>query len=299
MNKLTKSTIEFYLNKLKHVSVPVLNETCPNKTLNREIKETLSTLNFKELDSYIKSNLKHKFKLLKTPHTKFAIVSIYSLCGDKQNKNLIQEIIFVLSIIYYNNLLNKYIRYCNDLLLHRAFAFVKKSNLFKHDIKEGLTKLAADITDKIGTSCEISYIITRLYELRHRIAQSLKSVVKKYYDLYQNPNKYSKINYHTLATRLAHNIVFYATIPVSDKCPYKDEFIYKLPDADEHLLTDSIEEILDLIGTSPSLQKISGNLHKLQYTVKLLKSIDIEVNRTSLLCFVSIIIRRLKDERNH
>ncbi len=299
MNTLTKHEIELIVSRLKNELEPTMDTICPSKKIAQIIKSTLGHLDLSDVDKDLNKKIKYSLKLLKTPHGKFSVKAIYSICTNKYGEKLQEDVYYILGLIFYNALLNKYIPYCNDLLLSKARQEIRSSNLFKKydDLKVAVKHFSVAVSLR-QKSCDILEIVTRIYELRHRIAQSLKSLTAMYYYLYKNQSKYETTNYDQLVDAVVRKIAYYGIVHIPDQCTdYKDEFIQKLPEVDDDLLRASIYEIFSKIGISASRQKIVASLKTLNYAKEVL--IEIGLNSgdiKALYCYVQTIYRTSSKE---
>jgi hypothetical protein len=292
---LTREEVDIYLRKLEIAIAATHGSNCPDTKLISKVNQALKGYNPAEIKQIVYEETGFTFKIIQSPHANFVIEVLYLVCNGQLPKEYAPKALYILAVIYYNSLLNKYLRYCNDLIFDKAISKLKSTNLLKKYGKDGaLRKLAIDVSKRLQCT-NTTEIIKRIVELRHRIAQSLKWIVGKYLDVYRQAKTNVSVSYDRLIDKAVQNVLFYGLVKVHPTCSeYEDVFVNDLPNIDEYLFRSSLEEIFKLLGDNPTRQAILGNLHKLKYTKQLLQSLGLPVSTKSLYCYVATIYQTVR-----
>ena len=275
-------------------------DPCGKNRILQDIEKLSSKyLTKNELDEFIGKFLSVQTKITSTKHTKFLLYLLYTSCKFKIN---ITRIIYFLSIVYYTTLIRKYIKFCDKDIFQLAISLLRSNHLFKKfngDIIQSLQYLSSEITKKYSqklenTECSYLVILPLIFELRTRIAQSLKRLATKYYEIKRNPEKFNRTqNIETIVDTIYHMIMFYGYIPKISKCTELYNKFTKITYLDENLVKASITEIIELLYSVDNItvQKLSANLNKLKFSKTVLQQLNIVVTNRNLLCYLYTIIK--------
>lgn len=116
------------------------------------------------------------FVWLKQKYVRFSALNILKSKNFKEFKYWIN----FLSLIILVQLFKKDIKFCNIERLQLAIASAKHNHLFKNGIQNGLEKLVDAIVRRWYNRVDMNSIHKLLYEIRHRISQSVKSIARNY-----------------------------------------------------------------------------------------------------------------------
>ncbi|MEM3859098.1 MAG: hypothetical protein QW478_06785 [Candidatus Micrarchaeaceae archaeon] len=288
--------IETYI---KSTTLTIESDTklCPSKFLFKTLYGDINNLiDVKDIKKKISEFLPHsKYKLVNTVHTMLIVLSIYNNYYRNQSK---LETLYFASLVYYNILLNKYVKYCDDNVLQLSIERVKSSNIFKQKgIINGLKYIASSV-DNLYTDYNLDknpeIIELMLYSLRTRIAQSLKSITKKYYEI-KTESKTSlsnKDNYIRNIDRFKYKVLMLGYIDIPKECQLHKSKLELLKDVDMDLLEEALVEIYTKLGIILfNQQKVVSNLDKLTKIDTLVKEISGNKNDTNLkYCIVKTLL---------
>ena len=145
------------------------------------------------------------FLLMKQKYVRFVA---YQLLHSQDNKEEFELWMRFLAYIFVIQIFKHYIKYCDKDVLHLAISRLKHNHLFKKGIAQTVDYLAESVALRYFGKLDINNIYKPIYELRHRIVQSVKSVAKIYYEIKRNPESLSK-DCDTIASNLVNQILLY------------------------------------------------------------------------------------------
>ncbi|MGB9674679.1 MAG: hypothetical protein ACPLX8_00940 [Nanopusillaceae archaeon] len=266
--------------KLKTDLLEKETHLCSTKYLFKTLYSDIDKLvNVNDLKKKLNKYSSHsKYKLVNTVHSMLIIVVLYN---DYVRGNELVDDLYFTALIYYNALLNKYLRYCDDNLFQLALNSVKSTNIFRSKgVLNGLKHISISVDklyDNKNFKNNINEIELMLYSLRTRIAQSLKSIIKKYYYLKEKSKTEisDKDSYKRNLDRFRYKVEMLGHIDIPVKCLKYKSKLEELKEVDIDLLEQVLTEIYTKLNiTLFNQQKVVGNLDKLESLDKLVKLIN-------------------------
>lgn len=235
-----------------------------------------------------------RFKLLKTLHAKFAIVALYHCCKYQLDGKIV---LYVLGLVYYKLLINKYIPYCDISRLQTSLSLQRRSSSFKklgsnvvNLVEYVVQQVYQRYTDRVRSTCdEPSVYIVTLYELRTRIAQKVKSIAKRYYETKQVKSQNTSLN--TYVNSIYNRIMVYGDVKRVSGCTYLYTKLTQLPQTPADLVRDSIFEVLSVFGVTPKIitsRQVNRALRNndLKATLTVLNYLSVEPTTKNIICLV-------------
>ena len=184
-----------YIKKVTTSELSNLSEPCYYPKMHGYKHEILKLLNVKERDvrdftkEYWKGTKYSRFNIHNDPYTMMIIFLMYYALNEKD-----EDFFFILMLFFvvrtYSNLMHTMIPYCNVQYFNYALENLSNLHLFKRErsIPNALQFLAKDYSKKYKKEIknnnldEIGKFIT---ESRHRIAQSIRSLLTIYVQAYE------------------------------------------------------------------------------------------------------------------
>lgn len=182
-----KKLHNFILNKVSN-ELAKLSESCYYPKVNLIYKELLylSKTDEKKLKLYSYNKYKNpKWRLLHDPYTILLVLIIQDSVKQKDIAEAISAF-NLLALRNYSNLMWKTIRYCNRDYFDLALNKLSHSHLFrqKRTIGSSILHLSKSVYQRFYKALQeddTEKIVIMIYEIRHRISQSIKSFASKYY----------------------------------------------------------------------------------------------------------------------
>ncbi len=264
-------------DKIKYFLKTKINELeketglCPQLDVYGKLYKDMDKITDKERIKKLSSEyfINSKYKLLTTLHLQLISVEMYN--AAKRNESILPYL-YLLSLIYYNLILNRYIRYCDNNILSQSINAVKGTNLLKKygvlKALEHISKSVEDLYSNFYNEFDDNHQILELmvYSLRTRVVQSLKSIVAKYYELKEKSKEVTSNNnlINTYINEAKYQILMLGNVPINITCKNYTNYLEKLKDVDEEILTKVLKEIFETLGIEPTQQKIIGLIDNLK-----------------------------------
>ncbi len=173
------STIELYSELKRYTGIDEIDM----KVFIKRMRD--STIRMTGETTSVSSNL----NILSDKLTNLIVISILFYSREKKY-DLVKLFMYLFAIRFYSNRIHKMFKFCKEDVWEKSLQSISQKHLFKlkNGIQNSLIYLSEDIFRKHITklsSYEISplEILRFVYELRHRIAQSVRSFSNKYYEL--------------------------------------------------------------------------------------------------------------------
>jgi len=243
-----------------------------------------------------------RFKMLKTLHSRFAIVCLYYCCKYHIDS---AQLLYTLALVYYKLLVNKYIRYCDNAFFQAALSLQHKSSRLRQlgdpisVVREIATRVDERFKAKVQSTCDNpSAYITTLYELRTRVAQKVKRVAKRYYQA--KSLKAQRVEVSGYADAIYNRIMIYGDVRQVSGCTHLYSKLSSLPQVPADLVRDSIFEVLTIFGPLPkvvTLRSVNRALNNddLKATLNVMKYLSIETTPENVLCLIKTYYACLKE----
>lgn len=288
------------LNTNSNLESLISNSICPIKNLYSIVYADINkVIDIRWLKSQVKEFLIHKdFKLLTTAHTELVILMCYNSIEFNEDIN---QYVYYLSLIFYNSFLNSLIPRCNQPILIQSFEQVKGTNLLKQKqtVINALKYLTEMISAKYGEKFKkekenaINYELM-VYELRTRIAQTLKSISKKYYYIVQNQMNENTVDIDKYVQKLSYKILMLGVINIPDQCSFNENEINKIKEiTDENQIYDMVMEIQEYTNFEMSQQKILKNKNNFTNTLQIMK--DLDISEDAFKCLILTLINTVNE----
>ncbi len=288
------------LNTNSNLESLISNSICPIKNLYSIVYADINkVIDIRWLKSQVKEFLIHKdFKLLTTAHTELVILMCYNSIEFNEDIN---QYVYYLSLIFYNSFLNSLIPRCNQPILIQSFEQVKGTNLLKQKqtVINALKYLTEMISAKYGEKFKkekenaINYELM-VYELRTRIAQTLKSISKKYYYIVQNQMNENTVDIDKYVQKLSYKILMLGVINIPDQCSFNENEINKIKEiTDENQIYDIVMEIQEYTNFEMSQQKILKNKNNFTNTLQIMK--DLDISEDAFKCLILTLINTVNE----
>jgi len=178
---------------LKNVSQEFANlvEDCYYPTFSNIYKELLSTTNSTEKNLVEYSKKKYNLpwaKILHDPKTILLVLIVQEFLSANDAAAALSAF-HLLVLRNYSNIMYKFIRHCNPDVFRTALGQLSHNHLFvlKKTIPSSLMYLSNTLFKKYKDALQkddIKNIVKVVYELRHRINQSVRSFAQRYYDIH-------------------------------------------------------------------------------------------------------------------
>ncbi len=145
------------------------------------------------------------FLLLKQKYVKFCG---YNILNSKDKEDFKFWITF-LGVIFTVELFKKNIKFCNNEIFQLVISKLHSFHLFKqHGLSGSIDYLADELTKKYFNNVNIENLYKLIYELRHRLSQSIKAIAKKYMYIIKDPQT-TKQDCNITSTALANQLLIY------------------------------------------------------------------------------------------
>lgn len=192
LNEITKTLPRQYkeLSSVYYKELSNMNNSCYVPNIRYKLEEIFKSVikdNNKEIRKALKSLFSKysNFSLLNNEYTNYLLMIVLLTIKDRQFKYA-EMFHNILVLKFYASLLYKYIRYCNKDRFDEGFNLLHPTHLFKKHktIPNAIVKLSEAIFKRHKDTLKFDDpkgIIKYVYEVRHRINQSLKSFAKAYY----------------------------------------------------------------------------------------------------------------------
>ena len=205
MREDVKKKIQDFLIK----TVPRLDTECPTNLSLSDLGKIIEKV---KIDS-IKN--KH-FQLMKQPYVKFVVYELLYDCQNKEDFYMLSEFLITVFLI---QLFKRYIKFCNKERLALAIASLRTSHLFKDGLDSFVEQLSEKVTTRYYNKVDEQNVYKYVYEARHRVAQSLKSLVSQYLKITPSQQK----DCRTIAANTTQMIVLYGLQVDNDTIYFKSD----------------------------------------------------------------------------
>ena len=275
---------KYFLNT-KLADIEKETNLCPNLYLYSKLYKDMDKYGDRQkIDSLVKGYLPNQhYKLFSTLHTQIIAVTIYNAV---ERKETIFPYVYLLSLIYYNLILNRYVKYCDNNVLSIAFDLVKSTNIFStygvlkglEHISKSVIELHKDYYKEYDTDPHSLELL--IQSLRTRIVQSLKSIVRQYYNIKERNKDVDSKNQTIMRyiEHAKHKLLMLGIVPITEPCKYYAKYIEKLKDIEPVQLEKALIEIFNKLGIDVTQQKITQNIGTLEELETLCKYLGMPIS---------------------